>query len=106
MNQQKIDSLYDKAMQIYGINAQLIQMAEECVELAHEAMHAAKGVVWKEDPIAAAQLFQEIVDVRIMCDQIEHYFGEGENGYMKDMMQNFRLDKLERLKSRLEKQNH
>ncbi|HBF34959.1 TPA: hypothetical protein DDW35_10405 [Candidatus Sumerlaeota bacterium] len=103
MNQEQTEFLYDKAMQVYGIKAQLHQLAEECIELADEAMHTAKGTIGKENPVTAAQLFQEIVDVRIMCEQIERYFGEGENGYMKDMMQNFRLDKLERLKFRLEK---
>ena len=58
------NEIYKKAVSHYGLNHQLIKLAEECAELAVECHHMADG------RSTVDRLAGEIADVEILISQI------------------------------------
>lgn len=77
-----------KAIDKYGVDAQILQAVEELNELAMDLMHYRKGKA------AHRKVVEEIADVRIMTDQLRIIFGE-------DLTDDAQEYKLERLAKRL-----
>lgn len=77
-----------KAIDKYGVDAQILQAVEELNELATALMHYRKG------KISHKEVVEEIADVRIMMDQLRIIFGE-------DLTDDAQEYKLERLAKRL-----
>lgn len=87
---EKID-IEKKAIETYGIEAQLRMLQEECGELIVAVGHYSRG---REKTFN--NLVEELVDVRIMIDQMVIGFG------IKREVSRIMNFKLERLKKRLE----
>lgn len=60
-----------KAIETYGIDSQLAKLAEECAELAAEALH-----VRSRGKEAIPALLSECADVEIMLEQMRHHYGD------------------------------
>lgn len=82
-------SIYRKALYVWGEPLQIEKAVEECLELAIALKHFPEGKA------TAAQVIDEIADVEIMCAQLRIIFGEVLVDYQKEK-------KLERLGSRLD----
>jgi NTP pyrophosphatase (non-canonical NTP hydrolase) len=65
-------SIFQRAVDHYGVARQLSQAEEEAVELAHELIKLRHG---KGD---LAALISEIADVEIMCAQLRVIYGDHE----------------------------
>lgn len=86
--------------EVYGEDNQLIQMAEECSELAQAAIklrnarndRGASAATLRD---SAAALCEEIADVLIMCEQL--IFLEGSEGEVRKMID----EKLSRQRERM-----
>lgn len=61
-------NIYEAALAKWGEKAQLHQLAEECSELAVEAVHYANGRNNRE------QLLAELIDVELMLEQMRLVF--------------------------------
>lgn len=82
-------NLLDKAIKIWGIEAQLDMLVEECAELIMAIQHMKRGRVgWDE-------VVEEMADVGIMMNQFHTLDGISKMIYKKEM------EKLERLEKRL-----
>lgn len=94
MNYQEVTDTYKQAIETYGVRAQKLMAIEEMSELTKEICKDFRGKLNRE------HLIEEMADVLIMLDQMLLLYkisGE-EVGLM-------RIQKVERLKERLEKQN-
>ena len=94
MNYQEVIDTYKQAISAYGEKAQKLMAIEEMSELTKEICKDFRGKLNRE------HLIEEMADVLIMLDQMLLLYkisGE-EVGLM-------RIQKVERLKERLEKQN-
>lgn len=58
-------NIYEAALAKWGENAQLKQLAEECSELAVEALHRAKGRQNHN------KLLEELIDCELMIEQMK-----------------------------------
>lgn len=63
----RVENIITQALSAYGPDAQLVQLMEECSELAVAAAHYRRN---REG--ARYALLEELADVRIMSMQIEH----------------------------------
>lgn len=63
------EQLAADALRLWGADAQLAMMVEECAEFIQAVMHYRRGRV------DAAYVAQEVADVRIMMDQAAWLFG-------------------------------
>lgn len=57
---------------IYGLDKQLLILAEECCELGQAAL---KLIRYPFDPTRKTNIYEELADVKIMVDQIIHLMG-------------------------------
>ncbi len=69
MNKSRKEKLFKKLEQ--NLEVQLFVSCEECGEL----IQAISKIRRKPTPEAFADLASEIADVRIMCEQLEYFFG-------------------------------
>lgn len=83
-------TIYNRALNEYGIKAQEYVLIEECGELLDALAKLKRGRVEVKD------LITELADVSIMCEQIGYFYGWEEFVAEKER-------KLLRLKERLEK---
>lgn len=81
-------NIYDKALEKWGYDKQLLMVVEECGELL--------SVLGKENRrrVAYCDVITELADVSIMVEQMAQYFGW-------DEFQKERVQKLKRLEERL-----
>ena len=84
------ERIFQTAVERYGVAAQTVLLAEECGELVAAASRVLRG---RTDASAMAQ---EIADVRIMLDQMEHAYG------LAAEVSDWRAKKLARLAERLD----
>jgi len=75
ITKQERDERLDKIFRHYGLNAQALQLCEECGEL----VTAVSKLVRKTSPENTMRLLEEIVDVNIMCRQFLQAMGEYPN---------------------------
>lgn len=89
MNDREKNILYERAVEKWGLSLQLGMLTEECAELiqAVNKYNRGKGI---------DNLVEEIADVEIMTEQINHVM------YLKYMVQKVKEQKLQRLKKMLE----
>ena len=90
MNEKQRLGLYEKAIEKWGIEAQVFMVMEEVGEMLNSLAKANRGRTTKDEIIT------ELVDVSIMMEQMAVYFGWNEFKTEKER-------KLNRLKERLEK---
>lgn len=88
---EELKAIYNKALNTYGINAQLSIIIEECGELITEITRIKRGRTTKE------KIITELADVQIMIEQIAFYYGL--DNFLKEKNR-----KLRRLVERLNKQ--
>lgn len=86
MNDAKTHAVLCAAVKLWGRTAQIHMLAEECSELAVEALHDARG--------RPSGIAEEIADVEIMCAQARVIFGD-------KMIDAFKVVKLQRLADRI-----
>jgi len=86
-----IKKLYRRAINVYGSTHQLGMLAEECGELTQRLMK----VINRGEP-PSYKLFEEIVDVEILIEQMREIFSDEAIDDIKDK-------KLQRLKKRVAK---
>jgi NTP pyrophosphatase (non-canonical NTP hydrolase) len=79
------------ALETFGLDHQLIKLAEECAELAQAAL---KLRLYGPDPKRQANLLEECADVEIMLEQMRLHYGE-------EAIDAQRSRKLTRLEGRL-----
>lgn len=83
------DDLYKKALETYGLEAQLDMLVEEMSELTKEVCKRKRG---RANDL---QILQEVADVEIMLEQLKRLFPAGSFSMIKD-------EKLKRLEKRLQ----
>lgn len=66
----KEKELYKKAVELWGIEAQIKQAIEECSELITALCHKDRGKV------GLADVAKEVADVEIMCEQLREIIGD------------------------------
>lgn len=92
MNEEEKQKLYDDAIDLWGTEAQIMMVIEECGELVQALAQKYRGRVGVYD------VAEEVADVQIMTEQmariIEREFGEDLVGPIKE-------GKLERLAERV-----
>lgn len=86
----KKKELYSKAIEKWGINAQLWMVVEECSELSNAIAK------YKRGRVLTSAILEELADVSIMVEQIANYFCEAEFIRIKEA-------KLQRLLERIKK---
>ena len=77
------------ALRLWGQDAQLDMMIEECAEFIQAVQH------YKRGRVGADAVASEIADVRLMMDQAAHMFGE-------DLCRDLHRQKLIRLTTRID----
>ena len=92
---EKTQELYARAVVTWGAEAQLHMVAEECVELALEVLHYARGK-GRSDQIA-----DEVADVEIMLEQLKLMM-RGVNPAFDEVVDAFRERKLQRVERMLD----
>ena len=92
---EKTKELYARAVVTWGAEAQLHMVAEECVELALEVLHYARGK-GRSDQIA-----DEVADVEIMLEQLKLMM-RGVNPVFDEVVDAFRERKLQRVEQMLD----
>ena len=84
--------IYKKAIEFWGIRFQADMMIEECAELIKAICAVYRGRGTEFD------IAEEVADVEIMCGQMRYVLGD-------DIVDQFKTEKLVRLKQRIEKAN-
>lgn len=79
----------NKAIEKYGLDAQLTMVVEECAELINAI------VKLKRQRSTHEEIIEEMADVSIMIEQISYVFG-------RDLFFRERIRKLKRLEKRLQ----
>ncbi len=92
MKQQEMTEVYEKLHTMYGLEAQLRMVQEECAELI---VAASKVIREPDNPKRGDDIIEEAADVAIMIGQLRTIYG-GER--IDEMM----LKKCDRLRKRLE----
>ena len=87
----KIRELYEKAIEVWGIHAQLDMVQEECAELIVAVGHL------KRDRKLPEFVADEVADVEIMCGQMRVILGDR-------LVDEAVARKLKRLEGRLEEE--
>jgi len=64
------ENILNKAIEVYGEDAQIDQMIEEAAELIVALQHYKRGRITKD------QVCEEVADVKIMSVQMEKIFGK------------------------------
>lgn len=82
-------NIYQRAIKLWGVPAQLGMMQEECAELIAAINKYNRGK-------PAEVVIDELVDVEIMVEQMRHIFP-------RDQWEARRIHKLKRLRRRLDK---
>ena len=82
-------NIYERALRVWGINAQLGMVIEECAELIKVINKHWRGKATKEE------LIEECVDVDLMIAQMKEYFKDDINTWDKIKMQ--KIEHLEEL---------
>ncbi len=85
----EVVSIYEEALQAWGVKSQIHKASEELFELGI-AMHH-----WYNDKVTGEQLADEIADVEIVCAQLRFLIGN-------DLTNNAKIKKLQRLRGRIE----
>ena len=77
MTREERNKYYDKAMSLWGEDAQINQMLEEMGELIVALNKYRRCVHYSPEKMEATMdnLFEEIADVKICLEQMENHFG-------------------------------
>lgn len=94
MTDTEAKDLYRRALNLWGIAAQMRMAVEECAELQVAIMHGLRG---RTSPTALDELCSEVADVQIMCAQLAAMLPDGE-----DRVEFQRQKKLKRLLGRVQ----
>ena len=86
----KEKEMYQKAIELWGIEAQIRQAIEECAEMITALCHKNRG---KADWEAVAK---EVADVEIMCSQLREIIGS-------EIIDQCKKEQLVRLEQEIEK---
>lgn len=84
--------LFDKCKAKWGLDSQILMLAEECSELSVASLHFLRNL--KQEG-ARDHLAEEIADVELMIDEIKHYL------QLNTLVQMHMGSKLSRLEKRL-----
>lgn len=93
MNEQEL-KLYDDALDLWGEQAQIMMVLEECGELIDAICKRIRGRNELSD------VASEVADVQIMCAQMSRLIQRTTNS---DLVEIARVEKLQRLFQRVEK---
>ena len=86
----KEKEIYQKATELWGVEAQIRQAVEECSEMITVLCHKDRGKAhW-------ADVAKEIADVEIMCSQLREIIGS-------DIVDQCKKEQLARLEKEIEK---
>ncbi len=96
MNKDRKLEITGRALEYFGLENQLLKLAEECGELSRAAVRMLQKEHDTRLDADYANLCEEIADVKILIAQIEPEFHEG--------VDTFIMRKLERLERRLNKE--
>lgn len=99
----------------YGLNIQTIKLAEECSEYASSYFkfigysHCESGLPAKDyfnekKKLACTVNMRELADVMIMTKQIEYLMNQPKNYWLKDMIETYMSEKVERQLKRIEEE--
>ncbi len=92
-------SILDKAMKMWGVEAQMDMLVEECAELIVAVQH------FKRDRVGWDKVCEEIADVRIMTSQFHTIDGISDMIHMREMEKIKRLEKRVNDKEELNKKD-
>ena len=95
------DALYCKALETWGVDDRMAKTAEECSELAAALIRVMAATVGHEVLRELENAVGELVDVMIMCEQMELVFGDA-----AEQLVALRDAKLDRLAAFLEEEGH
>ena len=93
MNKHETD-LFDRCLKAWGLNAQLLMLAEESSELSTATLHLLRTKKANIENFA-----EEIADVELMLSEIKYFHRHTDLNYM---IYNSRILKINRLIKRLE----
>src|SRR5690349_1352975 len=88
------ERLYQRALNLWGTDAQMRMLVEECAELTVAVCHGLRG---RTNERSIDELCAEIADVQIMCEQVALMIHDG-----KVRVEAARQVKLDRLRGRVE----
>ena len=91
INKQK-ETLYERALRVWGKDPQMLQVIEEMSELTKEIL---KNVNLKKDN--TAEIIEETADVEIMLEQLKCCY------HIKDEVEAYKKEKLKKIEERLNK---
>ncbi len=87
MNKEERYNLYEKAFKQWGVDSQILQLAEECSELIQRCIKVVNRSHTEETWL---NFFEELADVSIMMEQMEMKYGEYIKEYRKKKLQHFK----------------
>jgi len=88
--------IFARALDHFGIRAQIMMVFEEMSELQKELCKLVRG----RKTLMEIAIAEEITDVEIMLDQMKLHFK------LEELVSKFREEKVNRLDDRLEKENN
>lgn len=94
MNEEEKQKIYNDAIELWGVEAQVMMVIEECGELIQALAQKYRG---RGTPLGVAG---EVADVQIMTEQMARII---EKGYGQDLVGPMKEGKLKRLSERVEK---
>ena len=86
--------IYADCIRKWGLDSQIIMLAEETLELSHATLGLLRA---SKQKVALKNLAEEIVDAEFMIDEIKAYFGSD----LQQWIDYWKPEKLKRLKDRL-----
>lgn len=86
------ENLFDKCLAKWGLNSQILMLAEEAGELSVATLHLLRDKKRKE---ALNNFAEEIADVELMLQEIKYYLN------ISDLIKKYRKQKIERLEALL-----
>lgn len=87
----KNETLYQRALRVWGKEPQMLQVIEEMSELTKEIL---KNVNRKKDNVA--EIIEETADVEIMLSQLKCCY------QIADEVENYKIEKLKKIEKRLD----
>lgn len=85
----KRQELFDHCKDQWGLDSQILMLAEECGELSVATLHLLRDLKPKKESME--KFIEEIADVQLMIDEMVHYFG------LKDELKAVTKEKIIRL---------
>ncbi len=95
--------LYEDCEELFGLDTQMLILAEECSELTKAMLKLHRAIATGQTDMVAisalvfGKVYEEIADVEIMIEQMKESFGP----FSREMVGKFKAEKLDRLQERV-----